>query len=128
MRDKCKLCKEFENGICLIYQRARSAGKKRWCQYFDAKPAKQKMAFPHLRFRTKIDIKKAKKQYEFNMAERKKMQGILDQQKLKEVGSLAVGTAETPAIPKDFISTKKIKIKQSSFSRVVKNMFRRKVI
>jgi hypothetical protein len=34
---KCKLCNNFIEGICIVFSRHRSPGKKRFCTHFDEK-------------------------------------------------------------------------------------------
>jgi hypothetical protein len=59
MRVKCKLCNNFVNGICLIFGRKRSSGKKRWCEYFDKKKVvKKSVAVVRVPWMSKADKKK----------------------------------------------------------------------
>ena len=60
MSIKCKLCLNLEDGVCIVFQRKRSSGKKRWwCSYFEerkiVKSPRQVIRVP---YQTKVDKKK----------------------------------------------------------------------
>ena len=86
-RFKCKNCQKLVKGICLIFNRARSTGKKRDCEYFVQKYVEKKpfRIIPYIPWRSKEDKRKDRIRKEFDQQRVKEMEKLIDQEKLKEV-------------------------------------------
>lgn len=104
MRVKCKNCKIFKEGICSHFGRKRSAGRKRECYWFDARPPKKKIKARYVPYISKQERNKIKKQQIKDMKKQNEMRKILEQQKLFEVASSGVVSSS-----KGFSSSSKIK-------------------
>jgi len=63
MKAKCKLCNNFREGICLVFKRSRSSGKKRFCGYFSQKEITRKPTrIIRVPWKSKKELKKEFKQ------------------------------------------------------------------
>jgi len=83
-RVKCKECKRFIEGICIIFKRGRSTGRKRDCGWYDAKPPRQRVYAPYWGVKSRKERMKEQFIQQQETAKAKEMAAILEQQKQKD--------------------------------------------
>lgn len=103
---KCKDCQRYSTEhTCLWLKKGlkvrigRSAGRKRDCLDFIQKYVEKKpMRLIRLPWRSKQDIRKERQLADYKEKKRKEMQGLVDQQKLEQMGKMPMSAYDNKPI------------------------------